>query len=29
VEIDPYHRIDEVYETNNTYSKPYVLYAHM
>jgi hypothetical protein len=29
VEIDPYHRIDEVYETNNTYSKPYVLYAPM
>jgi hypothetical protein len=29
VEIDPYHRIDEVYETNNTYTKDYILYAHL
>jgi len=29
VEIDPYHRIDEVYETNNTWSKEYTLSAHM
>jgi hypothetical protein len=29
VEIDPYHRIDEVYETNNTWSRDYTLYAHM